>query len=92
MCNNMYFSNCLLLQDEMHKECRIIEGHFVSPLSQHLPGIMPPETEIARQVDVINICCIVLPLSCRTSLLLISSSCIFSHCLIRYSDVGNSYS
>jgi len=34
----------------MHKECRIIEGHFVSPFCQHLPGIMPPETEIAWQV------------------------------------------
>lgn len=34
--------------DEMYKECRIIEGHFVSPFCKHLPGIMPPETETAR--------------------------------------------
>jgi len=36
------------MQDEIHKECRVIEGHFVSPFSEHLPGIMPPETEVAR--------------------------------------------
>lgn len=34
--------------DEIHKECRIIEGHFESPFCKHLPGIMPPETETAR--------------------------------------------
>lgn len=42
------FSNCMFIQDEMHKDCRIIEGHFVSPFCEHLPGIMPPETEIAQ--------------------------------------------
>ena len=44
------------MQDEVHKECRIIEGHFVSPFSKHLPGIMPPETEIARQVAAGHFC------------------------------------
>jgi len=43
-----------LIQDEVQKECRIIEGHFVSPFSKHLPGIMPPETEIARQVAAVH--------------------------------------
>jgi len=41
----------MFIQDEVHKDCRIIEGHFESPFCKHLPGIMPPETEIARQVD-----------------------------------------
>jgi len=47
---NMFFGNYVnvFIQDEMYKECRIIEGHFVSPFCKHLPGIMPPETETAR--------------------------------------------
>jgi len=35
-------------RDEVQKECRVIEGHFVSPFTKHLPGIMPKETEIAK--------------------------------------------
>lgn len=35
-------------RDETQKDCRILEGHFVSPFIKHLPGIMPKETEIAR--------------------------------------------
>jgi hypothetical protein len=34
--------------DETQKECRIIEGHFISPFTKHLPGIMPKEIEMAR--------------------------------------------
>ncbi|KAL8609188.1 hypothetical protein ACOMHN_062428 [Nucella lapillus] len=28
-------------------ECRIVEGHFKSPFTEHLPGIMPKEVETA---------------------------------------------
>ncbi|XP_045203240.2 protein ABHD18-like isoform X1 [Mercenaria mercenaria] len=29
-------------------DCRLLDGHFMSPLKEILPGIMPEETEIAR--------------------------------------------
>ncbi|XP_002735130.1 protein ABHD18-like [Saccoglossus kowalevskii] len=35
-------------KDETRGECRIVEGHFLSPLQVHLPGIMPKEGEIAK--------------------------------------------
>jgi len=35
-------------QDRTYREERIIEGQFVSPLTLHLPNIMPKESEIAR--------------------------------------------
>ncbi|XP_077983740.1 protein ABHD18-like [Glandiceps talaboti] len=35
-------------KDEVKGECRLIDGHFLSPLQVHLPGIMPKEIETAR--------------------------------------------
>ena len=31
-----------------HEGTRILEGHFLSPVNEHCPGIMPKEVEIAR--------------------------------------------
>ena len=36
------------MQEEISGDCRLIEGHFVSPITKYLPGIMPKEVEIAR--------------------------------------------
>ncbi|XP_070554145.1 protein ABHD18-like [Ptychodera flava] len=35
-------------KDEVSGECRLLEGHFLSPLQVHLPNIMPKEVETAR--------------------------------------------
>lgn len=48
-------------KDEIQKECRILEGHFISPFTEHLPGIMPKETEMARFQ-------VILPTSWKTKL------------------------
>lgn len=42
-------------------DCRLLDGHFMSPLKEILPGIMPKESEIARFQ-------MVLPLEWKTSL------------------------
>ena len=39
------------LQDEQQANCRIIEGHFLSPFAEIIPGIMPEEVEVARFVS-----------------------------------------
>ena len=33
---------------------RYIDGHFLSPFTKHLPGVMPKEVEIARYKFLIN--------------------------------------
>jgi len=72
--------SCISVQDEVHKECRFIEGHFVSPFSKHLPGIMPPETETAWLVGFHGIKFENRSLSC----LMVSSSLLFILSHIRF--------
>lgn len=36
------------LQDKVHEGVRIMEGHFLSPFTKFLPGIMPKEVETAK--------------------------------------------
>ncbi len=39
-----------ILQKIEQKDCRILEGHFMSPLEQHLPHVIPPEVKTAKWV------------------------------------------
>jgi hypothetical protein len=41
--HNFFF----LLQEENYSDCRIMEGHFLSPFVSSLPGIVPVESETA---------------------------------------------
>jgi hypothetical protein len=35
-------------KEELSGDCRLIEGHFLSPFEKILPGIMPKEVKTAR--------------------------------------------
>jgi hypothetical protein len=37
----------ILVQEENYSDCRIMEGHFLSPFVSILPGIVPVESETA---------------------------------------------
>lgn len=39
-----------VFQEKIFKNYKIIEGHFRSPFVDHMPGIMPKETEIAKYI------------------------------------------
>ena len=54
---NVYYNiiSAVCFQDEQQAHCRIIEGHFRSPFSELIPGIMSKEVETARWVYVIII-------------------------------------
>ncbi|XP_067849695.1 protein ABHD18 isoform X2 [Heptranchias perlo] len=40
---------------EEQADCQIMDGHFVSPLDHHLPGIMPAESVKARRSSLRNV-------------------------------------
>ena len=52
MSGNIYCNiiSAVCAQDEQQTHCRIIEGHFRSPFSELIPGIMSKEVETARWV------------------------------------------
>ncbi|XP_059153119.1 protein ABHD18-like isoform X1 [Physella acuta] len=48
-CQHLVSANYPIYIDKEYKDgdCRILEGHFMSPFVDHLPGIMPKEVETA---------------------------------------------
>lgn len=50
-CDSMLYKNQMISfmsQESLDGDMRVLEGHFLSPLNEHCPGVMPKEVEIAR--------------------------------------------
>ncbi|XP_012890326.1 PREDICTED: uncharacterized protein C4orf29 homolog [Dipodomys ordii] len=49
-CQNLVSSDYPVYIDKMEEQsdCKILDGHFVSPMAHYVPGIMPIESVIAR--------------------------------------------
>ncbi|XP_028923074.1 protein ABHD18 [Ornithorhynchus anatinus] len=49
-CQNLISRDYPVFIDKVgeHTDCKILDGHFVSPMAHYVPGIMPTESVIAR--------------------------------------------
>ncbi|KAK7806670.1 hypothetical protein U0070_021941 [Myodes glareolus] len=49
-CQNLVSSDYPVHIDKVEEQsdCKILDGHFVSPMAHYVPGIMPIESVIAR--------------------------------------------
>ena len=45
---HVYILVLLFFQIEEQSDCKILDGHFVSPMAHYVPDIMPIESVIAR--------------------------------------------
>ncbi|XP_069855261.1 protein ABHD18 isoform X2 [Dipodomys merriami] len=56
-CQNLVSSDYPVYIDKMEEQsdCKILDGHFVSPMAHYVPGIMPVESVIARRSSLKNV-------------------------------------
>ncbi|KAK2545973.1 hypothetical protein Q9966_000456 [Columba livia] len=40
---------------EEQSDCKILEGHFISPLAHYVPGILPVESLVARFLSLLDV-------------------------------------
>ncbi|ELW62654.1 hypothetical protein TREES_T100015077 [Tupaia chinensis] len=56
-CQNLVSSDYPVHIDKIEEQsdCKILDGHFVSPMAHYVPGIMPIESVIARRSSLKNV-------------------------------------